>query len=183
MLPPHIIVVTGLPCTGKTTLAIQIATHFDLPLITKDGIKEIMFDVLGCEDRSHSKQMSRATMEIMFHLMAALLAGKTSLVVVANFLPELSRPQFQGLISRFDCQLIEVLCVTTGDILLERFKNRQRHPGHLDNVVFKEMKALVAKNETNHLALGEALIEVDTSDFAQVNVSEIFSQIETALQT
>lgn len=33
---PTLIIVSGLPATGKSTLARRLATHFALPLMTKD---------------------------------------------------------------------------------------------------------------------------------------------------
>ena len=44
---PMLLVVTGLPCTGKTTLGKYLASQLKLPFIHKDGIKETLFDLLG----------------------------------------------------------------------------------------------------------------------------------------
>ena len=57
MTRPLLIVVTGAPCAGKTTLARRIAETFRLPLIAKDDIKESLFDSLGWKDREWSKQL------------------------------------------------------------------------------------------------------------------------------
>ena len=52
-----LVVVAGPPGTGKTTLAAKIAEDFRLPLITKDGIKESLFDSLGTGDREWSRKL------------------------------------------------------------------------------------------------------------------------------
>lgn len=49
---PQVILVNGLPATGKTTLARRIATDLRLPLLAKDAIKETLFDTLGWSDRA-----------------------------------------------------------------------------------------------------------------------------------
>lgn len=46
-----LIIITGLPGTGKTTLGRKLAEEFRLPFISKDDIKEFLFDNLGWKDR------------------------------------------------------------------------------------------------------------------------------------
>jgi predicted kinase len=51
-----LIVITGLPGTGKTTLGRKLAEELALPFISKDDIKELLFDGLGWEDRAKLKK-------------------------------------------------------------------------------------------------------------------------------
>src|SRR5512136_2128322 len=64
---PTLILVTGLPCTGKTTLARRLADGFSLPLLTKDPLKEILFDGLGWSNRNWSRRVSETTHALMYH--------------------------------------------------------------------------------------------------------------------
>ena len=45
-----LIIINGAPCTGKTTLGRKLAKQLRLPFLSKDGIKEVLFDTLGWED-------------------------------------------------------------------------------------------------------------------------------------
>ena len=47
----RVVVVNGLPGVGKTSLASKIATQLSWPLLTKDMIKESLFDSIGWGDR------------------------------------------------------------------------------------------------------------------------------------
>jgi molybdopterin-guanine dinucleotide biosynthesis protein len=42
-----LVLVTGPPASGKTTLARPLASYLGLPLLGKDTIKEALFDALG----------------------------------------------------------------------------------------------------------------------------------------
>jgi broad-specificity NMP kinase len=46
MPAPVLILITGAPCTGKTTIAQHLAGKFQLPVVHKDDIKERLFDRL-----------------------------------------------------------------------------------------------------------------------------------------
>ena len=47
MTPARIVVVSGAPGTGKSTLAAVIADRLQLPLLSVDLIKEALGDALG----------------------------------------------------------------------------------------------------------------------------------------
>lgn len=65
----HLILVTGLPGTGKSTLARRLSRHFSVPLIYKDAIKEPLFDVLGAPNREGPRQLSNASFAVMFSIL------------------------------------------------------------------------------------------------------------------
>ena len=62
------IIVTGAPCTGKTSIALYLAEKFQLPVVYKDGIKERLFDRLGWKtDRQWSKLLSLASYDLLYY--------------------------------------------------------------------------------------------------------------------
>ncbi|MEO7074366.1 MAG: AAA family ATPase [Ktedonobacterales bacterium] len=44
---PLVVIVSGPPASGKTTLARTVAQEVRLPFFYKDGLKETLFDALG----------------------------------------------------------------------------------------------------------------------------------------
>ena len=47
MSSARLVIVSGLPGAGKSQVAARIAGRFALVLLSKDAIKEILFDTLG----------------------------------------------------------------------------------------------------------------------------------------
>src|SRR6266545_1296661 len=82
-----LLLVTGAPSSGKTTLAVPLARHLGLPLITKDTIKEALFDTLGTGDHTWSTRLGAASFQVMF----ALARHSPAAVLEANFYPATPR--------------------------------------------------------------------------------------------
>ena len=81
----HLILVTGLPGTGKSTLARMIASRYGLPVICKDTIKEPLLDVIGASARAESRRLSDASFAVMFALARECLRTGTDLILEGNF--------------------------------------------------------------------------------------------------
>jgi predicted kinase len=63
-----VIVVSGIPASGETTLARRLGEHLGMPVISKDTIKEALFDVLGTGDLERSRELGRAAHVVMYAL-------------------------------------------------------------------------------------------------------------------
>ena len=62
-----------MPGTGKTTLAKKISEELNLPLISKDNLKVMLFDALGWKDREWSEKIGNVCYKIMDHVVEAQL--------------------------------------------------------------------------------------------------------------
>ena len=47
MRPPLLVVVTGMPAAGKTTVADSLSRSLSLPFVAKDTVKEHLYETLG----------------------------------------------------------------------------------------------------------------------------------------
>lgn len=177
-----LVIITGLPSTGKTTLGRKLSADLGIPYLYKDGIKERLFDTLGWQDRDWSRRLGQATYELMFYFLETMLQSGAALIIESNFKTELHSERLRSLLERYNYQAVQILCWTKGEQLIERFKLRldanQRHPGHVDHLAWAELQPVLLQGRQAPLELPCPLIEVDTTDFSQVDYTAILAALQ-----
>jgi predicted kinase len=157
-VPPLLVIVTGPPGAGKTSIAEPLAARLDLPLLAKDPLKETLHDALGGEGRGWSHRLGAASFEVIFEVLAELLAHGCSVVTEGNF----------GRVKPFrelpPARVAQVYVTAPPEVVRERFQERDRaHPVHYDAEVVDEVPARMAAGEWQPLDLDGELIRVDTT--------------------
>jgi len=163
---PLVLIITGPPASGKSILGRQLALRLGLPLLTKDLFKETLFEQLGWSDREWSRRLGTASMALLFRSAAALLEAGQSIALESNFYAEWDTPQLRQLGDRFGCLFVQVVCMTSGPTLVERYRRRivtgERHPGHTESEPLDEMLSRLLTERWDALELEGPVISVDT---------------------
>ena len=126
MEPGRVIVVTGLPGTGKSTLARELARRYRLPLLGKDFIKESLLDVLGATDAAGSRKLSDASFAAMFRLAAEWARDGHGFILEGNFRPGEHEGPVRNALA--PAQAVQVLCRVPEAERLARLAAREDHP-------------------------------------------------------
>ena len=183
MKPPLLLIITGPPCSGKTTLGTRLANDLKLPYLYKDGIKELLFNTLGWKDRPWSRQLGHASSEILYYVAEALLSAGCSLTLESNFYPEFTTPKLLAIRARYPFEPFIVQCTASREILFQRFKQRaessQRHPGHLDHTLYAEFEETSFDDDRYRLEISGTCVKIDTSDFQRVDYNGLVEQIRS----
>lgn len=178
---PLVLIVSGPPCTGKTTLARRLAATFSLPLLTKDTIKESLFVTLGVQDRAWSKRLGGASMELLYVYVESQVAAGRSCAVEGNFLPSFGTPAFRRIAARYAFLPIQVNLVADPAVLQARFRERalsgERHPGHQDHLPRDSRIDSPIVGRFEPMSIGGDVIELDTSDFARFEYDRLCARI------
>ncbi len=179
-----LIIITGLPGTGKTTLGRKLAEELRLPFICKDDIKELLFDGLGWQDREWSKKIGGSSYDLLYFITESLLKAEKSLIVETNFNPKFADKKFLDLKEKYNFLPFQIRCTTDGEILLDRFTKRansdDRHPGHIDSGSLDEWRPILLQGKIEALNVGGEIFDIDTSDFNKVDYDKLFSAIKSA---
>lgn len=132
-----LVIILGCPAGGKTTLARRLAAELSVPIISKDDIKEALFDVLGGGDRERSRRLSDASFAAQLRLAQTQLDAGLSCLLEGNWRPE-HAGGVQEVQARSGARAAQVWCRASPAETGRRFAARVRHPGHLDTAGLAE---------------------------------------------
>jgi predicted kinase len=161
-----VVLVVGRPASGKTTLSTVIAERWGLPVVSKDAVKEILFDTLGIGDRAWSESLGKATFALLDHIILLQARTGASFLIDAAFNPAFENEKFRALQDRFGFDAIQIHCTASPDELVRRFVQRvddgSRHPGHADEQWVDGFRAGLADGRDEVLDLRGAVLRYDS---------------------
>ena len=193
------VLVGGIPASGKTVMAERLSQLLDLPVISKDAVKELLFDSLGFRSRAEKVALGIASMDIVCYVAEQMLKRGKPFILENNF-ETATRDQLVDLLSRYGCRPVTVFL--TGDVetiyrrFLERDRSPERHRGHVVNTCYPEpegkraervpqtLEQFAAGFQSRGMAdfdVGGPRITVDSTDFSKVDYEETARRVKAAL--
>ena len=194
----YCILVTGIPAAGKSTMAEAISERMKLPVISKDTIKELLFDNVGFQSRAEKVKHGIASMEIMYYAAGQLMKAGHPFILENNF-EYSSEYGIKSLIKKYEYSALTITLTGDYNVIYQRFLEREsspdRHRGHVVNDCYPEkvgdslktLKAKVISYENfvrgieqrgfDAFCVDGGQIKIDTTDFSKINMEELFSRI------
>ncbi len=165
---PSLIVVSGPPGSGKTTLAHTIAGLVSCPAICRDEIKEGMVHATPGFRPSPSDPLTVRTFTTFFEVLGLLLRAGVTVVAEAAFQDKLWRPHLEPLIHTAGIRVIA--CSVDPDVAHERIVRRfdgnpLARAAHADTALLRDRAAGSQTHDSFvHISLAVPTLQVDTSD-------------------
>ncbi|MDY4670456.1 MAG: AAA family ATPase [Oliverpabstia sp.] len=192
----YCILVTGIPAAGKSTMAASLGEHFGLPVISKDKIKEIMYDDIGFVSREEKVKLGIASMNIMYYMATQLMKNNQPFILENNF-ENISKEPLLEILERYSYTAITVTLTGNYSEIYERFTERNnspdRHRGHVVNdcypekILNKDVKSISYENFVSGIidrgmdsfvANGPHIV-VNTTDFNKIHIETLIQKINS----
>ena len=169
----ELVVVSGAPASGKTTLARTLGRRLGLVVLEKDALKEALADAVGLpDDIAASTRIGSASYAALFSLARELLAAEVGVLIESNFRRDFSEAEL-ALVATVATSVHLVHCTAASDLIARRYQSRSRHPAHLDSERHAAVRADLAAGRYEPLRVAWPTVVVQTDSGFEPTVDEI----------
>ena len=181
MLHMTLILLTGAPASGKSSIADALSEKLKIDKISKDEFKIKLFERYGFQNHTEKKKLSLQGEEKMYHAIAEHLQNGKSLIVDNNFKSFDTIRQLRA--NAPTCKVICVELMAEPSILAERYNDRiqmkNRHPALYTLDVFpitpeshfhpilKPEDVIRIQQDVTEAVYGDAVLKIPTNQIEQ----------------
>lgn len=177
------IIISGIPASGKTTIATTLSKELGVPILTKDFFKEQLFETDGRSNIIHSTWYEKEAKRLFLEAIHEQVQKDKDLIIESNFEPRKDRSIFMEVLKNQECR--EVYCTAKGWKIFKRFVARNesghsnKHPSHHDRMWYMQMlfictlKTFGIHYPHSAMDITDERKIIDTTDFSKINMKEI----------
>jgi predicted kinase len=185
MKKPLLVIVSGAPATGKTTLAPLLADRLSLPMLAKDWLRQLLRDGFDAQTREQNRVLLAPGFAIYYGLISELLRSGVGVVAECNFHRGISEPELAP-VAALGTPVI-VHCQTNRELSVHRFIERdaQRLPARayaFDHERIDALRAGIPQDAwelAEPVEIGAPVLRVDTTDGYRPTFDEIVDFIRS----
>lgn len=195
----NLILIAGLPATGKSRFASYLQQRLNIPLLCKDSMKEILFDTIGFQSHDEKTKLNHAALESLYYAARQILAAGSSVILENNF-EWYALPGLEQMIAAYGCEPITIFFGGDERVIYRRYVERNadptRHRGHVlstcypekenigvipEPISLQEFQESFRKRGMSVFRIGEKRIDVDTTDFSKVDYDAILQRLRALM--
>lgn len=178
-----LIIIAGMPATGKTTFANYLSDKMKVPLVSKDWLKEIIWDKIHFDTniRAESQKYGGLAFDLTFHICEMLMKTNQIFIIESNFTKPCPNI-LNSIVNKYKYKVITVLFDGDVEVIHQRFLARdvteERHQGLVSNNYFSDFELFKkATKPSRDFDYGDIRIIVDSTDFSKVSYDDIVVKI------
>jgi predicted kinase len=190
----NLIILAGMPASGKSTIAKVISDRLNLPILEKDVIKESLFDTLGFSNYGQKRKLDHAANLVLLTCAEALMRNGQSMILDNNF-DEQSSKVLNCLIKKYSCNCVTIFFGGDIDAFYQRYTARDNaHERHLGHVLQEHYPPLPGESHDYTMTREEftekfekrgmaqfrcdgARIDIDATDPGKIDIVALIEQI------
>lgn len=184
----NLVIVSGPAASGKSTVGRKVAQLLGYWFLSKDEIKENLFDTEKRTTHDYLWYEKRAK-KLFFDRLQKAASQNESLVIESDFIAT-DRRKMQGLIG--NACMVELYCRAKGTTRLRRYIGRneggRRHAGHHDRRWYVMVSALAVMDYAGvrwpfgSTGVTDNLLDIDTTDFSKIDYEKIAKLIKRQMR-
>ncbi len=162
-----VIIMTGLPGVGKTTIAKELAPLLDATILSSDKIRKELF-----EKPTYHREERELVYHVMMLLAKYLHKAKKTCILDATF----NKEEFRNLVKKKtecpDDEFFIIECSCPEGLAVLRLRDRKDQYSDADVSIYDRMKKIYEPVKARH-------ISVDTTEDVKKNAELIFKKIQS----
>lgn len=172
-MKPYLIIVCGLPCTGKTTLANELSKKLGIFCLHKDTVKKSLYESMGMNSLEYSIKIGYPSVKTIMELAKENLARGISVIIESPFNFPDEGKRFSDWKKKYNLSVFSVIMQLNEDERKKRFLRRERDKSHHDNE--RKISSDINRTSYQHMPEKRIFITSDKSiaELAQIVVDEI----------
>ena len=175
------ILVSGMPATGKTTFAKWLSPEICAPLVSRGRVMEKYVELSGAnfDDDEQRRTLGHIPSGFFWFFCEEIMESSSPLIIEYIFTNKM-KEDINSLIEKYKYQTVNVHFDTSIEVAHRRFHERsQSNPSEKiarpKEIPFERFEK--GTNDIKNFRYGDRIIYVDTTDFSTVSYKDIVEQI------
>ncbi|EKD58277.1 MAG: hypothetical protein ACD_56C00159G0006 [uncultured bacterium] len=172
---PKLIIVCGLPGSGKTTFSDALSKKIKVACIHKDSVKERLFESLKLSSLEDSKRIGKPSVDVAMRLTEDQLKNGIDIILESPFYFPEDSVIFEAWQERYKIDLYSVICSIDFTERSRRFRERERHYAHFDNE--RSPDHLAEGPDYDYALMPGKQIRIKTNEPVEILIGKVLKEI------